>query len=26
VLYRADRFTFSLESYRVGGQLKHIRK
>jgi GntR family transcriptional regulator len=25
VLYRADRFTFSLESYRVGGQLKHIR-
>ncbi|HUA29535.1 MAG TPA: GntR family transcriptional regulator, partial [Streptosporangiaceae bacterium] len=24
VLYRADRFTFSLESYRVGGQLKHV--
>jgi GntR family transcriptional regulator len=24
VLYRADRFTFSLESYRVGGLLKHV--
>ena len=24
MLYRADRFTFSLESYRVGGQLKHV--
>jgi GntR family transcriptional regulator len=24
VLYRADRFTFSLESYRVGGRLKHV--
>ena len=24
VLYRADRFTFSLESHRVGGQLKHV--
>jgi len=24
VLYRADRFTFSLESYRVGGELKHV--
>jgi GntR family transcriptional regulator len=24
VLYRADRFTFSLESYRVRGQLKHV--
>ncbi|HTX82131.1 MAG TPA: GntR family transcriptional regulator [Streptosporangiaceae bacterium] len=24
VLYRADRFTFSLESHRVGGELKHI--
>jgi GntR family transcriptional regulator, N-acetylglucosamine utilization regulator len=24
VLYRADRFTFALESYRVGGQLKHV--
>ncbi len=26
VLYRADRFTFALESYRVGGQLKYVRK
>jgi GntR family transcriptional regulator len=24
VLYRADRFTFSLESYRVGGRLTHV--
>lgn len=24
VLYRADRFTFSLESHRVGGRLKHV--
>ncbi len=24
VLYRADRFTFSLESHRVGGQLTHV--
>jgi GntR family transcriptional regulator len=24
VLYRADRFTFSLESHRVGGALKHV--
>jgi GntR family transcriptional regulator len=24
VLYRADRFTFSLESHRVGGELKHV--
>jgi GntR family transcriptional regulator len=24
VLYRADRFSFSLESHRVGGELKHI--
>jgi GntR family transcriptional regulator, N-acetylglucosamine utilization regulator len=24
VLYRADRFTFSLESYRVDGELKHV--
>src|SRR5438067_8596029 len=24
VLYRADRFKFSLESHRVGGQLKHV--
>ena len=24
MLYRADRFTFSLESYRVGGGLKHV--
>ncbi len=26
VLYRADRFTFALESYRVGGQLTYVRK
>jgi GntR family transcriptional regulator len=24
VLYRADRFKFSLESHRVGGELKHV--
>jgi GntR family transcriptional regulator len=24
VLYRADRFTFSLESYRVDGELRHV--
>lgn len=24
VLYRADRFSFSLESHRVGGELKHV--
>jgi GntR family transcriptional regulator len=24
VLYRADRFRFSLESHRVGGELKHV--
>jgi|SRR5579875_2170377 GntR family transcriptional regulator len=24
VLYRADRFTFSVESYRVGGELRHV--
>ena len=24
VLYRADRFKFSLESHRIGGKLKHV--
>ena len=24
VLYRADRFRFSLESHRVGGELRHV--